>query len=376
MGTNPIIRFPEFTTDWEEKKIGDILQICHGKDYKHLNKGKYPVLGTSGIFEYVDDYMCDWACAMIGRKGATLDRPHYMDTPFWCVDTLFYSKPKKNQHPKFQYYLFHTISWMNYNEASGMPSLRASTIEDIDIKVPTYEEQKKISEFFSAIDQKITEQEETIKTLLELKTGTIQKILSKKHRFKKDNGDNFSEWKKLKLQELLVERKETAEKDGSYEHISLTKEGVVPKSERYERDFLVTSDDKKYKVTHYNDICYNPANLKFGVICRNKYGDGIFSPIYITFETTQLTTPEFMEIILTRNDFINYSMKYQQGTVYERMSVSPEDMLSIEIELPELAEQEKIIKLISTLDRKIDAEKQLLTDYEELKKGLLQKMFA
>ena len=108
---------------------------------------------------------------------------------------------------------------------------------------------------------------------------------------KDKNGNAFPAWQEYALKELLVERKEKALKDGTYEHVSLTKEGVVPKSERYERDFLVKSDDKAYKITKLNDICYNPANLKFGVICRNKYKEGIFSPIYITFETTDKVYP-------------------------------------------------------------------------------------
>ena len=88
-------------------------------------------------------------------------------------------------------------------------------------------------------------------------------------------------WEQCKLEEVLAEYSEQCEKDGTYPHVSLTKEGVVPKSERYNRDQLVTHDDKKYRVTNLDDICYNPANLKFGVICRNTYGTGIFSPIYV-----------------------------------------------------------------------------------------------
>lgn len=152
------MRFPLYKNKWECKKIKDILKICHGKDYKHLESGKYPVLGTSGIFTYVNQYLCDWPCALIGRKGASLDKPHYMDSPFWCVDTLYYSKPVKNNNPKWQYYLFQTINWMKMNESSGIPSLRASTIENIDVFVPSYQEQSNIVEFLDKIEQRIETQ--------------------------------------------------------------------------------------------------------------------------------------------------------------------------------------------------------------------------
>ena len=156
----------------------------------------------------------------------------------------------------------------------------------------------------------------------------------------------------------------------------MTKEGVVPKSERYERDFLVKDSDKKYRVTHLGDICYNPANLKFGVICRNKYGDGIFSPIYVTFRVMNDVIPEFVEMLVTRQDFIQYALRYQQGTVYERMSVSPEDLLSIKVFIPCLAEQQKIADCLSVLDDVIEKQKATLAAWEEMKKGLLQQMFV
>lgn len=159
---------------WENVQIKDILTIHHGKDYKHLHTGEIPVLGTSGIFEYVDKWLCNWACACIGRKGATLYRPHYMSTPFWCVDTLFYTKPKEHNDPKFQYYLFHTIDWLSYNESSGIPSLRASTIEQISIMKPSFLEQQKIANFFTAIDDQINIEKERLTTMETIKKGLLQ----------------------------------------------------------------------------------------------------------------------------------------------------------------------------------------------------------
>ena len=194
-------------------------------------------------------------------------------------------------------------------------------------------------------------------------------------RFKKNDGTEYPQWEEKRLGAVLKERNQKNCKDGTYEHVSLTQEGVIPKTDRYNRDFLVRNEDKEYKITKLNDICYNPANLKFGVICRNKYGNGIFSPIYITFEIDNAVNPIYMEYFLTRADFINYALKYQQGTVYERMAVSPTDLLSINIKLPSIEEQQKIADFLSTVDQKIEAQKSIVADYEELKKGTMQKIF-
>lgn len=163
--------FPE----WEEKKLGEILAVHHGKDYKNLKKGNVPVYGTGGIITYVEDFLCDWACVCIGRKG-TIDKPLYIDTPFWCVDTLFFTKAKDKHIPKFQFYLFQMIPWKKYNEASGVPSLNASTIQNINVTIPCPEEQQKIADCLSSLDEAIDKQKATLAAWEELKKGLLQQM--------------------------------------------------------------------------------------------------------------------------------------------------------------------------------------------------------
>ncbi len=174
---NQKIRLTKSEENWQIYRIGDLLKICHGKDYKDISSQQktYPVLGTGGVIDYVDEYICNWPCVLIGRKG-TINKPQYMETPFWSVDTLFYSKPNKNQHPKFQFYLFQTINWQKYNEASGVPSLSSSTIEGIKVNVPNYETQAEISNIFSFIDCRIESTEKSLNNLLLLKKALLQQL--------------------------------------------------------------------------------------------------------------------------------------------------------------------------------------------------------
>ena len=183
-------------------------------------------------------------------------------------------------------------------------------------------------------------------------------------------------WKETVLSSVLTERNEYAEKDGTYEHATLSKEGIYGKTARYDRDFLVSTENKKYKVTHLGDLCYNPANLKFGVICLNTYGDAIFSPIYVTFEIDASSDPYFIGAYLTRWDFINRALKYQQGTVYERMAVSPEDFVSIKCCFPQKAEQTRLAEFITLLDNRIAAQGKYVESLKKYKRGLLSAVFS
>ena len=157
--------------------------------------------------------------------------------------------------------------------------------------------------------------------------------------------------------EVLIERNVQHPQNAEFPLVSFTVEnGVTPKTDRYEREQLIRGDKKgkKYKETRRDDIVYNPANLKFGAIARNKYGNAVFSPIYVTYEVDKSTIfPSFVEMFVTRDSFIQNALQYQQGTVYERMSVNTSDFEKLDIAIPSLAEQKEIGEYFSTLDHLI-----------------------
>ena len=152
------IRFKrDYETDfpkWEIKKLGKILTIGNGKDYKHLGEGTVPVFGTGGLMTYVNSFLYDGETVCIGRKG-TIDKPMYYQGKIWTVDTLFFTHSFLNVLPKFIFYVFKAINWKEHNEASGVPSLSKSTVEKIPVKIPNILEQRKISDLLSAIEEKI-----------------------------------------------------------------------------------------------------------------------------------------------------------------------------------------------------------------------------
>ena len=159
--------------DWEEKKIKDVLKIGSGRDYKHLKIGNIPVFGTGGLMTYIDSFLYDGETVCIGRKG-TIDKPMYYNGKIWTVDTLFYTYDFIHSNPKFIFYIFQNINWKDYNEASGVPSLSKSTIEKIDLKIPSIEEQTKIAEFLSGIDDKIETTKLQLNKMEVWKKGLLQ----------------------------------------------------------------------------------------------------------------------------------------------------------------------------------------------------------
>ncbi len=179
-------RLDGYDYEWQEGKIGDILKILHGKNQRAVESfnGKYPILGTGGIIGKATEFLCDWECVLIGRKG-TIDNPMYMNTPFWTIDTLYYSKPADNQCVKYQYYLFCTIDWYDYTESSGRPSLAKKVIEAIPIKIPRYEEQVKIAAVLTAMDEEIRDLETERDKIIQIKEGAMDDLLTGRIRLTK-----------------------------------------------------------------------------------------------------------------------------------------------------------------------------------------------
>ena len=147
--------------NWRTVKIGELLRIGNGKDYKHLSIGKIPVYGTGGQMLLVNDYLYDGESVCIGRKG-TIDTPMFLKGKFWTVDTLFYTYDFKDVLPKFCYYLFLQINWKLYNEGTGVPSLSKSTIENIKVKIQSFEQQHKICSILDCYEHKTNNEEQIL----------------------------------------------------------------------------------------------------------------------------------------------------------------------------------------------------------------------
>jgi type I restriction enzyme, S subunit len=177
-------RLPGFDGAWEENRLGCQLTIKHGKSQHGIadSNGIYPILATGGEIGKTNTPLYSEPSVLIGRKG-TIDVPQYMDTPFWTVDTLFYSEISTHADAKFLFYLFQMIDWYSYNEASGVPSLNAKTIENIEIMVPSEKaEQTAISIFLSDMDAEISALEDKREKTVALKQGMMQELLTGKTR--------------------------------------------------------------------------------------------------------------------------------------------------------------------------------------------------
>ncbi|WP_296938226.1 restriction endonuclease subunit S [uncultured Dysgonomonas sp.] len=375
-GNVPNLRFPEFEGEWEVKKLGEILKVGSGRDYKHLKEGNIPVFGTGGYMTSVNEFLFDGESVCIGRKG-TINKPFYYNGKFWTVDTLFYTYSYKNVLPKFVFNVFEQINWLMYNEASGVPSLSKSTIEQIEISIPDISEQQKIASFLSLIDERIAAQSKIIEGLKELKAWLSKQLFSRKLRFKDDDGADFPEWKTQLLGNVTMvvsERNKNNEKLPVYSINN--KDGFVPQNEQFEG---IDSDDrgydiKLYKVINKHTFAYNPARINVGSIgYSGNLENIIISSLYVCFKTQDSINDNFLFHFFKTNSFNKEVLKNVEGGVRDYLFY--ENFSKIRFEQPCMEEQGKITDFLSSYDYKIRIESKVLQQLEIQKKYLLKQMF-
>ena len=120
----------------EYKRLDSVVKIKNGRDYKSFSSGDIPVYGSGGIMTYINNYAYDKSSVLIPRKGS-LGNILYVDTPFWTVDTMFYTEINTLYvHPRFLYHVLLNAHLEKMNLAGGVPSLTQSQLNALSIPVP------------------------------------------------------------------------------------------------------------------------------------------------------------------------------------------------------------------------------------------------
>ena len=139
----------------QKYKLSDLLEIKNGRDHKALPDGKYPVFGSGGVMRYVNEYLYDKPSVLLPRKG-TLDNIQYCDTPFWTVDTLYYTEVKSELvNPYYLYRYLRLLDLSKLDTGTGVPSMTFDSYYGIKVTLPSVEEQNKIAHILQSLNKKI-----------------------------------------------------------------------------------------------------------------------------------------------------------------------------------------------------------------------------
>ncbi|OPX85494.1 MAG: EcoKI restriction-modification system protein HsdS [Pelotomaculum sp. PtaB.Bin104] len=184
------------------------------------------------------------------------------------------------------------------------------------------------------------------------------------------------EWDKYKFVNLFSAVSEFTVDTETYPLHSLTIEnGVIPKSERYERGFLVQKTENTYKIVRENQFVYNPMNLRFGAIARYKGTHPIsVSGYYDVFSCKDRKHIIFMDYFLKSDKLINFYNRMATGSLVEKQRVHFSQFLDFELRLPSTNECEKIAEILSTWNKAIELKDGLIFAKKQQKKWLMHNL--
>ncbi|WP_180134840.1 restriction endonuclease subunit S [Acinetobacter sp. YH12070] len=174
----------EIPSHWKLTRLKFLAKIRNGQDYKHVEtETGFPVMGSGGQFTFSSTYMFNRPSVLLGRKG-TIDKPLYIDEPFWTVDTMYYTEVNKDIDVKYFYYLSKTILFNRYSTNTALPSMTQENLNNFEFSLPpSVFERNQIRNFLdhetTKIDHLIEKQQQLIELLKEKRQAVISHAVTK-----------------------------------------------------------------------------------------------------------------------------------------------------------------------------------------------------
>ena len=373
----PAIRFAGFTDPWEQRKFSEIVDVCSGRDYKHLDEGPIPVYGTGGYMTSVSEALSHNRDAIgIGRKG-TIDKPYLLKAPFWTVDTLFYAIPKSDINLEFALCSFLNVDWKSKDESTGLPSLSKESINETVLSVPNVVEQNHLGNFFADLDRLITLHQRKYDKLVIFKKSMLEKMFPK-------DGESVPEirfagftdpWEQRKLGELALTYSGGTPSAGNSAYYG----GEIPFIRSAEIDCDSTElsltvaglNNSSAKLVDKGMVLYAMYGATSGEVAISKI-KGAINQAILAMDASDMAA----------NRFIAYWLRRQKKSITETFLQGGQGNLSgaiikeLGIPQPSLDEQRQIGSFFSNLDDLITLHQRKLELLQNIKKSLLDKMFV
>ena len=379
-------KFPSIPAEWDVRRVKNFAVISHGSDPK--TEGDIPVYGSGdSAFKSCGEFKVG-PVVLIGRKGATLHIPHYVEGKYWNVDTAFDVRVVSGNDLRWFYYLAQCFDYALYVSQTTLPSMTQSNYNNMRVPYPPLATQRAIVAYLDEkcgkVDRLVAAKEKEAALLKELKQSMIAEAVTRgiSHAESAECAEGVSSprslrsprennrrlvpsgipwlpevpegWEVRRLASLFCDNAKQ-NKDFAYTRALKFNYGtLVPKNEVGEpeeyRDVYV-----KYTVLQENDIVINGLNLNYDfnslrVACSPC--DGIITSAYIVCRPRDGVESPYFTYLFKAMDY--RKMFHGMGTGI-RLTLSFNELRWQMLPIPPLAEQREIVAYIEARAAKIDA---------------------
>ncbi|MFK8200427.1 restriction endonuclease subunit S [Leuconostoc mesenteroides] len=166
------------SNSWQKKTLSDFIYFKNGKKRPSIT-GDIPVYGGNGILDYTSESNLENA-VIIGRVGAYAGSVYYESKKLWVSDNAIAAKAKDSSNIAFIYYLLKNLRLSERQIGTGQPLLTQNILNNIEVYLPSLEEQCKIAEILTTLDARIFENKKINHHLVELARSFWQERFSSK----------------------------------------------------------------------------------------------------------------------------------------------------------------------------------------------------
>lgn len=393
----PKLRFPQFKGNWKRQQLGDVgdIKMCRRIfNEETTTTGDIPFFKIGSFGKVADAFISkelyinyrsrfsfpkkgDILISAAGTIGRTViyngEDAYFQDSNIVWIDN-----DNTITSNEFLFYVYQIVSFNT--EGGTIQRLYNNILKSTKFFNPSLDEQTKIANFLSSIDEKLNLLKEK-KTLLEdYKKGIMQKIFDQEIRFKDDNGNNFEDWEEKTIAEICIK----------------IQSGGTPKStnkDYYDGNipFLSIADmTKQGKYIEYTSNSISEDGLKNSsswIVPVNSIIYSMYASVgFVAINKIPLATSQaVLNLLLEQDiciDYIYYFLLDFQKYLAEFITTGTQGNLNAQtvkgflIPIPSIEEQIKIAYFLSAIDEKIALVSNQIKDTHEYKKGLLQQMFV
>lgn len=393
----PKLRFPDFrdAKGWDVAGLGELTEFVNERipikrlkladyvstenilpNYSGVTKAsKLPSTGSATRFRPND--------TLVSNIRPYLKKVWFSDKDGGASNDVIVIRAKHELLTKYFPFLLRNDSFIDYvmKSAKGvkMPRGDIDSMKAYLAFYPSPPEQQKIVECLSSVGELIAAQARKLDALKTHKKGLMQQLFPREGetqpRLRFPEFEDAGEWAARELSDFITERNQYPKEKVLL--FSLTIEhGVTPKTERYERAFLVNDEANAYKLVLPDDFAFNPMNLRFGAIGRHSGTEKVaVSKYYNIFTCDKTVDSRFCEIYFRSDRMVAFYDDRAIGSLIEKRRVHFAAFLKFDIRFPLLSEQQRIADCLTTLDDLVAAQTKKLDALKAHKKGLMQQLF-
>ncbi len=381
----PQLRFPEFrgAGEWEEKTLGAVCDMQAGKFVvaseisEKKADGLYPCFGGNGLRGYTKTYNQSGRYSLIGRQGALCGNVNLVDGDFYATEHAVVTTPKAGNSTNWLFYSLCLLNLNRFATGQAQPGLSVEALEKVACVVPKdKDEQQKIADCLSALDDLITAETQKLDALKTHKKGLMQQLFPREGktvpRLRFPEFRDVGEWVAYSLDGFIEEYREKSSSQDEHEVLTSARSGLIRQRDYYDNDRITERDNVGFNVIPPNYLTYRSRSddRRFYLNENNLGITGIISTYYPVFRINGGSNKFFIALLSLHAELVG---KHSVGTSQTVLSLN--ELRRIKLPIPKEPEQQKIADCLSSLDDLITAQSQRVNDLKTHKKGLMQQLF-